>query len=110
MAGGRLWELDEEELARTATRGELPAIARSLGRTTQAVAAKRLKLHAGPPKRGWSLGEDVRHDRIITNGGTIPDVARALGRSRRSVNLRRHTRRAAGEDIPVVVVAGRVYE
>ena len=53
--------------------------------------------------------EDVRHDRIISDGGSIPDVARALGRSRRSVNLRRHTRRALGEDIPVVVVAGRVY-
>ena len=103
MAGGRLWELAEEEIARRATWGELPALARQLGRSIQAIAGKRLKLGAGPAKRPWSIEEDREADRIIADGGGLADVAGALGRTRRSAALRRHTRRAAGEELGDVI-------
>ena len=106
MAGGRLWSLEEQDLARRATWGELPMVARALGRSVQAIAGKRLKMRAGPPKQIWSIEEDREADRIIADGGGLADVAGALGRTRRSAALRRYTRRAAGEELGDVSTRG----
>ena len=99
MAAGDPWTQEEELIACSANWGELPAVARALGRTPGAVAARRCRLGAGPPKRDWAPEEDETLDRLLADGASVDEAVAVLGRSLPAAYARRHVRRAAGEDL-----------
>ena len=99
MAAGEPWTQEEEVIACSATWGCLPEVARTLGRSVGAVAARRCKLGAGPPKRAWPAEDDAALDRLLADGASVEEAVAVLGRSMPAAYARRHVRRAAGEDL-----------
>lgn len=106
MAAGEQWTQEDELIACSATWGGLPAVARALGRSVGAVAARRCKLGAGPPKRVWVVSDDETLDRLLAAGASIEEAGAVLGRSLPAAYARRHVRRAAGEDLGDVSTRG----
>ena len=106
----RPWELWEREVIRNVPRGELAAVARSLGRTLESVRSARHRFGLSDPRPPWSTGEREAFAALVRNGSSVELAALAIGRRAEAGYKRRSADRRAGEDVPAAVRAdGRGY-
>ena len=110
MAGGRLWEPDEEAVVRAMGPGpaEVRRVARELGRSESAVRTRKFVLGMSVPDR-WSKAEIAELDRMVAGGMAVEGAAVELGRSRAGAYAVRHRERDAGHEVAVAVRGERAY-
>ena len=100
MAGGRLWTEEEDAIVRAIPRqsrdGTIDRVARELGRSRQAVVARRSeRMPRAQEQRRWTPAEETELVRLRAAGMPFKAIGRRLRRTFKAASRRYHKLRGA---------------